>query len=418
VIDLIKVSLVGIGMGDSETLTSEAKKAIEKAEVIIGAKRMIEMTKNADKGKIVFVSYDSNEIVNFIETLAEDCAAAILFSGDTGFYSGAKKLLDILKELRDSKNFDIEIEILPGISSISYFCSKLKINWEDTKILSIHGKRQNLIMYIKRYKKVFSLLSGKDDIKHLHEKLLYYGLENVTLYIGQRLSYPDEKIIACKAYDLDLDNNEFDNLSVILVENPLAEDISLWSINDDMFVRGDVPMTKSEVRALTFSKMCLSPNSILYDIGGGTGSVSIEAALKIIDGEVYSIEKNEKAIHLIEKNKRKFTADNINIIKGEAPKALENLPKPTHVFIGGSSGNIEKIVECVLNKNPIVKIAATAISLTTIEELLNVIKKLSLKSEIFCLNVSKSKAVGNHNLMFAQNPIYIFIINKAEDKDK
>ncbi len=404
-------------MGTLKTLTSEAKTIIETSDIIIGAKRMTETAKNINKNKITFVSYNPNEIGNFIENLKESHSIAVLFSGDTGFYSGTKKLLDVLENLRASKKSDIKIEIFPGISSISYFCSKLKVGWEDIKILSLHGKKQNLIMYIKRYKKVFSLLSGKDDIKYLHEKLLYYKLEDIILHIGQRLSYPDEKIISCKASELssNLDINNFDNLSVILTENPLAEDLSLQNIRDDLFVRGDVPMTKSEIRALSISKMCLSKNSILYDIGGGTGSVSVEAALKIIDGEVYSIEKDKKAIRLIEENKRKFTADNINIIKGKAPQVLENLPKPTHVFIGGSSGNIEEIIKCVLNKNPFVIITATAISLTTVELLLNVTKRLSLKSEIFCLNISKNKAIGSHNIMLAQNPIYIFIINQPKE---
>lgn len=142
----------------------------------------------------------------------------------------------------------------------------------------------------------------------------------------------------------------FDDLSVILAENPNAYDVFSDYIDDEEFIRDNVPMTKSEVRTLSVAKLELSPDSVLYDIGAGTGSVSVSAALKIIDGEVYAIEKNENAVKLIEKNKRKFAADNIIVVKGNAPAAFENLPRPTHIFIGGSSGNIREIIEEAVKK--------------------------------------------------------------------
>ncbi len=393
----LKVYIIGAGVGNDELFTYAAKKAIEASDIIIGSKRI---TENVSENKEIFNSYKPLEIYEYIKTKRFK-NVAVLLSGDVGFYSGAKGLVNLLKEY--------EIELIPGISSAVYFCARLKMPWEDIKLLSAHGKKANIIGYIRKYKKVFVLLSGKDDIKNLCDKLCFYNMGYVVLNIGQRLSYNDEKIITAKAEDIK--NFDFDDLSVILAENQKPYDIFADYIADEEFIRDGVPMTKSEVRTLSVAKLELSSDSVLYDIGAGTGSVSVAAALKIIDGEVYAIEKNENAIKLIEKNKRKFAADNIVVVKGDAPSAFEDLPKPTHIFIGGSSGNIQKIIEAALKKNSRVKIVINAVSLNTVAEIINILKEKNFKYEIVCINISKNKSICGHELMTGQNPIYIF---KAE----
>ncbi len=396
--EFMTVYLVGIGMGNADNLTIEAKDVINNADVIIGAKRM---TESIGFDKTVFNSYNSCEIADYLKG-ASFSKAVVLLSGDVGFYSGAKRLLAALG--------DFDVRLVPGISSPVYFCSKLKIGWEDVKLLSLHGKKQNIVMYIKRYKKVFALLGKGEDIKNLCEKLVYYGLDDVVLHIGQRLSYCDEKIVTAKAGDIK--NFDFSDLSVVLAENERCEDNSLWNIDDECFIRDDVPMTKSEVRSLSIAKLRLSADSVLYDIGAGTGSVSVEAALKLIDGEVYSVEKSHNAVCLIEKNKRKFAADNINIVEGNAAEVLEKLPAPTHVFVGGSSGELEKIIECALKKNPSVRIVVNAVSLNTLGEVMRIALKFGLESDIVCLNVSKNRKIGRYELMTGLNPVYIFTLER------
>ena len=390
----LKVYIIGIGVGNNEFFTYAAKKAIKSSDVIIGSRRV---TENIDESKEIFNSYKPLEIYEYIKTKSFK-NAAVLLSGDVGFYSGAKCLVNLLEEY--------EIELIPGISSAVFFCARLKMPWEDIKLLSAHGKKANIIGYIRKYKRVFALLSGKDDIKNLCAKLCFYNMGYVILNIGQRLSYSDEKIITAKAEDIK--NFDFDDLSVILAENPNAYDVFSDYIDDEEFIRDNVPMTKSEVRTLSVAKLELSPDSVLYDIGAGPGSVSVSAALKIIDGEVYAIEKNENAVKLIEKNKRKFAADNIIVVKGNAPAAFENLPRPTHIFIGGSSGNIREIIEEAVKKNSGVKIVINAVSLNTVAEIINVLREKDFKYEIVCVNVSKNKSISGHELMAGQNPIYIF----------
>ena len=402
-----KIYLVGIGMGNLETMTLKAEKVIKTCDIIIGAKRMVESLKNFNKKS--FISYNYDEILNFIEEHNEYENIVIAYSGDTSFYSGSKKMLEKLKKY--------DVEVICGISSPVYFASKINKSLDDTKLISMHGKEENIIYHILHNKKVFSLLGGKDSIKTLCKTLIFYQLDNVNLYIGQNLSYKEKKIF--KGKPKDFINSEFEGLTVILIENEnFSPKKAYINIKDEEFLRGEVPMTKEEIRSLSILKLELDKDSIVYDIGAGTGSVSIEMALNVEKGKVFSIEKNQKGIDLINENKKKFKADNIEVIKGVAPKVLDSLLKPTHAFIGGSSSKLKDIIKTLLDKNPKIKVVINAITLETLLEALNCIKEFNVKSiDITQVVVSKNKKLGNYNLMIGQNPIYI-ISFKGENKNE
>lgn len=396
-----KVTVLGIGMGTEDTLTVEGKKAIEKSDLLIGAKRMLDPYKELKKD--TYVSYTPKEIGDFLKENNQYKKIVILLSGDVGFYSGAKK---ILKELEG-----LQIEVLPGISSLVYFCAKLKIPWEDVCFTSLHGKKSNIILRIKREPKTFALLDGAKGLKELCDKLVYYGMGDVLLHIGERLSYKEEKIYHKKAKELT--DFSFENLLVVLAENPTP--IASWGqIKDEEFIRGQVPMTKSEIRTVSISKLNLEKDSIIYDIGAGTGSVSIEMALHSPDISVYAIEKKMEAITLIKKNIQKFGADNVSVIEGLAPNVLEKLPKPTHVFIGGSGGNLKEIMEEVWKKNATVRIVMNIVSINSIAEVMGVLDYFSIEEvDIVQVHVSKGKKVADYHMMMGQNPIYIIALEKG-----
>ena len=392
-----KIYLVGIGMGNLETMTLKAEKVIKTCDIIIGAKRMVESLKSFNKKN--FISYNYDEILNSIEEHNEYENIVIAYSGDTSFYSGSKKMLEKLKKY--------DVELICGISSPVYFASKINKSLDDTKLISMHGKEENIIYHILHNKKVFSLLGGKDSIKTLCKTLIFYKLDNVNLYIGQNLSYKEEKIF--KGKPKDFINSEFEGLTVILIENEnFSPEKAYINIKDEEFLRGEVPMTKEEIRSLLILKLELDKDSIVYDIGAGTGSVSIEMALNLEKGKVFSIEKNQKGIDLINENKKKFKADNIEVIKGVAPKVLDSLLKPTHAFIGGSSNKLKDIIKTLLDKNPEIKVVINAITLETLLDALNCIKEFNVKDiDITQVTISKNKKLGNYNLMTGQNPIYI-----------
>ncbi len=405
----MKISLVGAGPGKETLICKEARELIEDADILIGAERIL---RTFGKDKVCFNLYKPDEILNKIKNTGIGKDVAVLFTGDPGFFSSAKKLFNLLD--RDESLKGSEIKVIPGISSMQYFLENLHITWENVCFTSLHGRKANIIGLIKNNEKVFSLFGDGEEIWETAEKLHYYGMDNVRMIIGERLSYPDENIILTDPGRFISDGIRADKLSVVLFVNDSASGTTLGFIDDGEFIRGDVPMTKSEVRTLSLAKLKLSKDSVLYDIGAGTGSVSVEAALKLVNGEVFAIEKKDAAIELIKKNKKKFAADNINIIYGTAPDVLTDLPKPTHVFIGGSGGSIKQIIDAVFKKNPGVRIVINMISLDTLDEVGSIVRENDLSSDLSLVSVARVKNVSGHRMMEGLNPVYIAVLEKKE----
>ena len=407
-----QVTLIGIGMGTAEGMTVEAAEEIRKADLLIGARRMLDavQTKGADpafyEGKQEFVAYEPRKISDYLELHPEYSRAVILLSGDIGFYSGAKKLYEVL----NPQNY--EVKSLCGISSVVYFCGKLKISWEDVCLQSTHGRSANLIGAVKAHEKTFTLLSAHGSVEGLCKELKEYGLTDVTLHIGERLGYPEEKITTGTPEELE--QGSYDDLCVALIENSHPFKGIRSCVEDEEFLRGKAPMTKSEIRSLSVAKLHLEKDSVVYDVGAGTGSVTIELALAAPDGMVYAVERNQEACDLIEQNKRKFGTPNIEVIHGLAPEAMEDLPAPTHAFIGGSAGNLKEILESLLAKNPKIRVVINTVTLETIGEVTECLKDLPLlEEEIVSVSVAKAKKLGSYHLMMGQNPIYIITCRGA-----
>lgn len=397
---LKKVYIVGTGVGNPGFVHEKSRTAIEAADCLIGAKRMLDTFSYLKKESLE--SINAEEIYDYINNDTNKILC-VLVSGDTGFYSISKKLTEMLK-----KNEQIEIENIPAVSSMQYFCSKLNLPWDTMKYVSAHGRNINIISTVMFNKKVFMLTGGDMGPNNICQILCSKGLGHLMVSVGENLSYVNEKIIEDSASNIAKMN--FESLAVMIIHNDEAIDysMSLRSINDDEFITGKTPMTKSEVRTISISKLNLKSDSVVYDVGAGTGSVSVETALKLNNGTLYAIEKNDDAINLIKKNIEKFKAYNIEIIRDTAPDGLNNLPKPDCVFIGGSSGNLDRIIEAVLNKNPFVNVVINAIALESLNEALFCMEKYKFDNvEIVNAAISKCKKVGSYHMMIGQNPIYI-----------
>lgn len=181
-------------------------------------------------------------------------------------------------------------------------------------------------------------------------------------------------------------------------------------MRDEWFIRGDVPMTKAEIRAIAIAKLELDGASILLDIGAGTGSVSVEAALCSSVKRVYAFEKKPEAAALIEKNREKagISAKKLILKEGEAPESFPMFEEmPTHAFIGGSSGNMAQILSRLLEINKEMRIVITVIALETIAELMGLLKNREIDAEIVSVQTAKARPAGNYHLMQGQNPVYI-----------
>ena len=392
------VNIIGIGMGGNG-LTLSAKQRIDESDLIVGAKRMVE---TVAMGKDILEEYRSDEIIDYLEKNPKYRNVSVLMSGDIGFYSGAKKLLEKI----DRSKYEIHTE--PGISSAVYLCAKIGTSWQDVYMTSAHGRESNLVGLSRVHGKVFTLLSEQESVHEMARQFIEYGMD-VKITIGQDFGYETEKVFT--GTPKEVLEQEFGKLCVALIQNEHPVRYNPISIPDEEFTRGDAPMTKSEVRALSVAKLKLSDDSIIYDIGAGTGSVSIEMALVAVNGTVYAIEKETEAADLIEVNKLKFKTPNLQVVRGLAPEAMSDLPKPTHAFIGGSSGNLKDIIACLLDKNPEIRIVINSVTIETLEETTQVIKEFDLvEEEITCINVSKARKLGRYHLMTAQNPVYIAVV--------
>lgn len=386
----MKIYIAGIGMDGQKTLTAEALSAIKNADVLIGAQRMLEPF--AQLGKRTYASWRSDEIADFLRKSSFE-NAVVLMSGDCGFYSGAGKLISALN------GFDAEV--ICGIPSPVYFCSKIGVDWNDMRFISLHGLTGNIVRNVCRNKRCFFLLGGETSPSDICRTLCDYNMSKIRVYIGENLAYKNEKIYKGSASDFTALQTE--KLCVMITENPDFERGILSGISDDSFIHGNVPMTKSEVRSAIISKLELGSDNVCWDIGSGTGSVSVEMALQAYDGQVFSVDKNPEAIELTKKNAVKFGCDNIKIISGTAPGCLPDFPAPDRVFIGGSCGKIDEIIKIVRDKNPSALVVITAVSLETLEQALEAFDN----PEIIQLSVTRTKKAGSHTMLSAENPIFI-----------
>lgn len=421
-----KIILSGIGMGNTDGITREAYHAFEEAEVIFGAERMLE---NLPGKGIKVPYYRADDIISYLIEHPQYTKVAAAFSGDSSFYSGAQSMKKALEEANEKGILKSETTILPGISSVSALAARLGVSWNDAVLASIHGRRTNVVNLVRKNTKVFLLLSGKNDFEMLVNKFREAGINHVKISAGYRLSYPDEKLFTF--YLDEFETKLFDlpeGVYTCLIENEDCEEQILTpGIDDEIFSRTKVPMTKNEVRVLSISRLELTKNAVVYDVGSGTGSVSIECARLSPDIFVFAIEQKEEAANLTKENAvRLGLSDQVVVINKKAPEGFEELPTPTHVFIGGSSGALSDILSAIQKKLIVkentkgktdkaskgVRVVINAVSLETIAQITKLIQTYPVKHvQLTQIQASRAHKLGSYNLMQAQNPVLIASFN-------
>jgi len=411
-----KIYLVGIGMGNLETLTEQGRLAIEKSELLIGAERMVDSFPQSRGAKHYAVA--PIKIIEYISENPNYETISVIFSGDVGFHSGAKKLNQLIEEQKDAGlAWDYEVEFIPGISSLQYFCAKLKLSWEDAKIMSLHGREGNIMGAVLNHPKVFFLTGGEYSVQRVCQLLVENNLGEALVHVGERLSYANERVVTSTA-EL-LAKGELHPLSVMMVENKklLQRNITTHGIEDCLFVRDQVPMTKSEIRSVSLSKLQLRPADVVYDIGAGTGAVSVDLAFQVYEGQVYAVEANKEAVALIKTNAEQLGAWNLKVVAGQAPEALVDLPAPDRAFIGGSQGNMATILKLLIEKNPGIRVVINAITLETLTEAMECFRMLYFEDvEIVQISAARSKELGKYHMMMGMNPVFIISGQRGEGK--
>ena len=469
----VQITLAGMGPGGPDYILPTAREALQGAQIVFGAPTVIERARAAGvlpaETKCV-AEYKAEKVLSFLLQVssefndgttaagmpAPECRAVVLFSGDTGCFSGAASYAEAVRKLSNDGQNSVDLRILPGISSVSALAARLGVPVNGAQILSRHGRDCNLVGHLVRNRAVFLLVAGVRGlhraVEELQEAIQCGVLPSETaeqiqcgvlpgeaadqmdgsgvlrVGFGYQLTMADEEAGFCTLTELAQRGKE--GLYLLYLENPAAAQYAVTpGLADEAFERiaapgpetgaaaiagrpKPVPMTKEEVRVISLSRLRLTPNAVLWDIGAGTGSVSIEAARLCPDGTVCAIEKRPEAAELIRKNIRRFGVSNVQVVEADAPDGLEDaagsLPDPTHVFVGGSGGRLAQILKSALSRNPRVRIVINCIALETLSETLRILQELPVTApSIRQVWAARAKEAGGLHLMQAQNPVYI-----------
>lgn len=393
----MNVTLIGMGSGQPENLTLQGLAALRQADLILGARRLLAVLP-AGCTENRAAAYRPDEVAELLQTSGAE-NAVLVYSGDTGFYSGASSMMEKLEAL------GVRARVLPGLSSIQLLAAALGRPWQGWNLVSAHGRTCDPVAECMQGRPTFFLTGGSEDPATLCAQLAAEGFGDVQAVVGQCLGTPEEKLFRGSVKELAA--GRFNSLSVLLVEAAEVLPRRAPGLPDEAFERGDVPMTKQEVRAAVLAKLAVRPKDILWDVGAGTGSVSVELALAAPRGRVYAVECRPEGCALIKANREKFRTRNLVLVEGLAPDALSDLPAPDAVFIGGNKGSLAAIVDAALDKNPDARICVSAIALETLSAAVAALTAQGRTVQVSQIAVSRAKAVGGLHLMMAQNPIYL-----------
>ena len=397
------VTLIGMG-ASADTLTAEAREALGRAELVAGAQRLLD----ALPAGVTAERVPAVRPADVLAVVAGAQNAVVLYSGDTGFYSGAAGLLARLKEA------GIPARVLPGLSSVQMLAAALGRPWQDWKLVSAHGRPCDPVAAVCGGRPAFFLTgTGESGPAALCAQLAAAGLGALPVTVGENLGLASRRIFAGTAAGAA--GERFGPLAVLLAEPAFRLPARTPGWPDETFVRAEgVPMTKRAVRAQVLAQLALCPGETVWDVGAGTGSVSLEMAYANGGAPVWAVERLPEACAVLEANRRRLGGWNVRPVSGEAPAALAGLPAPDAVFIGGTRGRLGPILDAALAANPAVRICLTAIALETLAAALDACTARGLEAEI--TQIAAAHAAGRPHLLRAENPVFLITATAAKER--
>lgn len=411
-----RLTVAGIGPGEADYILPAVIKKMKKAHTVIAAKRILPVLKklcqdvnseaDSENSKPVFLAMgkikDTLEQIGEILSKGQDVVMAV--SGDPLMYSLYRTICN------DPISEGWEVDLIPGVGSLQMLGAAFGETMEEALIISVHGRAKtagSIALAVAENPKVFFLCSKEQGPAWLSQIMLDYHMDHVTVCAGANLSYEDELLESGTPEEMV--QKEFPSLCVAMIKNPEPHQIVRpCFLSDEDFERDKTPMTKEEIRVLILHKMKLHPDDIVWDIGAGTGSVSIECARQVPFGTVHSVERNETAVKLIYKNKEKFSADNLFIYEGDAAKTACTLPEPDKVFIGGSGKELSQILETIAAFPKKIKVVISAVTIETIAEANELLGKYDTDFDVIQATVGRGRKIGNYHIVDTNNPVMIF----------
>jgi len=402
-----KVYIIGVGGSGASSLSPEMRQLINQTELIFGGERLLNMFPSIS-GQKVTIRHNLTEVTEEIKANLGRKQMVVLASGDPNFYGIAKYLISKLGK-------DI-FEIISNISSMQLAFAKIKENWDDATFTSVHSRPiEDIIKTVQSSHKIGIFTDEEHTPAAIARVLLAHGVDGYKAYVCQELGGEDEMLIETDLCSLSQMDFSPLNILILLRAKPEKAEAEfcypLLGIPDEQFYKrrpkGGL-ITKLEVRVVSLAKMCLADDSVVWDIGAGSGAVSIEASFLARKGRVFAIEKNSEDVAIIRENLQNFRASNVQVVQTLAPDGLGDLPDPTAVLIGGSGGQMEGILDIAcLRLKPGGRIVINVVTLENLNAAVEGLKVRGFTAEVTLINIARSQDIANLTRLEALNPVFV-----------
>lgn len=371
--------------------------------MVFGGSRLLEMFPHLPAEKMA-ITNNIDQVTACIRANLGRKRMAVLASGDPGFFGIGRYLTDKLGK----DNF----EIIPNISAMQLAFARIGESWDDAVLASVHSRPiDDIVKLVRQHRKIALFTDNKHTPGEIARLLEDRGIVNCQAYVCQDLGTERETIAATDLYDLKERDFSPLNVTILVRQHDTGARPRLFGIPDDRFHHPEGHsglMTKLEVRAVSLASLCLREDSVVWDIGAGSGAISVEASRLASDGAVYAVEKDEGAVAAIRENAREFACDNLAVVRAMAPEGLDKLPDPGAVFIGGSGGRMTTILDiaCRRLKNGGC-IVVNAATLETMQAAISALKANGFDADIALVSVARSRDILDLTRLEALNPVFV-----------
>ncbi len=397
-----EVALIGVGHTGKSGLWPGAVEHILTADVLVGGERLLSLFPDAP-GERWVLNAKLDETLNRVAAESNRRKIAVLASGDPLFFGIGRKLLANLGQER--------VIVFPQISSMQYAFSKIGESWEDARMTSAHGRPlTRLAAQLRRASKAMVLTDPRNTPSAVAAALLEDGQADWQGWVCEALGYPEESFTFAPITDLK--EKSFHLLNLLILLRPSLPERPEFGLPDEEFdcrrlARGLI--TKSEVRAVALARLRLRNDSVFWDVGAGSGAISIEAALLAPEGEIFAIERNSESVAHIRANIARHRVPFVRVVEGYAPDALTDLPDPDRIFIGGSDGKLKDILS--LCSRRLRKGGRIVVSAATLETLSIARESFpeSWNLDVVMVQAARGIPVGRFTRFQSVNPIFLFI---------
>jgi precorrin-6Y C5,15-methyltransferase (decarboxylating) len=438
------ITVVGVGPGSEEYLLPVARTAVLAADVLVGGRNALALFDSLGKEQCRIGS-DLDGILAYIDDARQDRRVAVLLSGDPGFYS----LLPRLRQRFGAGG----ISVIPGVSSLQLACARLGIKWDDLNIASVHGRGLDGLADIAGAERAAVLTEPKYPPAAVCRYLLEQGSRFRQAWVLTDLGLPGEGITG-GSLEAIAGQPGGGNSILILLQDELdpgqlpagktpagacpgtagaaiegaagaSEDLGAYlgvvtpGLPDKLFLQGAAAMSQEEARALTLCKARLKRGMVVYEIGAGTGSWTVEAARLVAPGTVWAVEKNPVAAALVRANLLKFGLSNVRLAEGDAPAACHGWPPADCLLIGGSGGRLREIMELAGGwLRPGGRLVITAVTPDTFSGAWQVLQEGPWEDQdTVMVSLARVAPRGGAQIWSGENPVFILSARLAGGKD-